>query len=211
MIYNFRYANSVVDRQDAIDYLQTNKFKKVIDIGFSANTWSANYVTHYADVIKNETDKHAFVGNICEFDIWKEITDYVDQNGKFDFAICTHTLEDITSPGMVCKLLPRIAKEGYIAVPSKYAELSKTQGDHGPFNGWIHHRWIFDKDGNDFVGYPKIVMTEYKDFSSLQHKSSEFKDLRFFWKDDFEFKIINNDYLGPSAAAVWNMYDNLNE
>ena len=45
MIYNFSYQPSFVDRRDAIDYLKEKKFSKVIDIGFSVNTWSAEFTT----------------------------------------------------------------------------------------------------------------------------------------------------------------------
>jgi len=33
--------------------------------------------------------------------------------------------------------------------------------------------------------------------------------LRLFWKDSIDFRVINNDYLGPTAEAVVEMYKNL--
>lgn len=207
MIYNFSYQNSFTDRADVITYLTENQFKTVLDIGFYVNSWSSAFTTHYVDIKKSiDSTAYPFIGNISEYDVWTDVLNYVEQNGKFDFAICTHTLEDISSPQMVCKLLPRIAKEGYIAVPSKYVEFSTKEYNYcRGYRGYIHHRWIFNKEGEEFVAYPKLVFTEYMKLN-LDHKPEE--DLRFFWKDSFEMKVINDDWLGPNDTAVCDMYVN---
>jgi hypothetical protein len=208
MIYKFSYQHSFTERSDVIQYLTEKKFNSVLDIGFSVNSWSKPFTTHYVDIMEaSGTNAIPFLGNISEYDVWNEVLDYVKQNGKFDFAICTHTLEDISSPQMICKLLPRIAKEGYIAVPSKYAELSIQESNGcGPYRGWIHHRWIFNKENDEFVAYPKLVFIEHIDLSNMNFRPE--KDLRFFWKDSFEMKVINNDWLGPTDSAVCNLYKN---
>lgn len=215
MIYNFSY-NYLSNRKDAIDYLNQNNFKKVIDIGFSANGWSSKFTTHYVDIKPSENDNiFSFIGNISTYSLWEKILNFVNENGKFDFSICTHTLEDISCPQIVCEMLPRISKEGYIAVPSKYKELIKHEGNHyhkgfindkGGYNGWVHHRWVFNKEGNDFVAYPKLPLLEYINFNSFYEKNED--ELRFFWKDDFDLKVINDDYLGPSADYVRELYKN---
>src|SRR3954449_10993879 len=38
-------------------------------------------------------------------------------DAQFDFAICSHTLEDIRDPIWVCSELARVARAGYIEVP----------------------------------------------------------------------------------------------
>jgi hypothetical protein len=59
----------------------------------------------------------------------------------FDFAICSHLLEDIRDPIWVCSELRRIAKAGYIEVPSRVVEQSK--GVENPRHaGFYHHRWL---------------------------------------------------------------------
>ncbi len=45
--------------------------------------------------------------------------------GKFDYAISTHILEDVTNPVVLLEMLPRIAKRGLIATPSKFVEFRK--------------------------------------------------------------------------------------
>jgi hypothetical protein len=57
----------------------------------------------------------------------------------FDFAVCSHLLEDIRDPIWVCSELRRIAKAGYIEVPSRVVEQSK--GIENPRHaGYYHHR-----------------------------------------------------------------------
>src|SRR5262245_49885274 len=44
---------------------------------------------------------------------------------QIDFVICSHTLEDIRDPLFVCAEMIRIAKRGYIEVPSRLVESSR--------------------------------------------------------------------------------------
>jgi len=65
----------------------------------------------------------------------------------FDFAVCSHLLEDIRDPIWVCSELRRIAKAGYIEVPSRVVEQSK--GVENPRHaGFYHHRWLITRDRN---------------------------------------------------------------
>jgi hypothetical protein len=61
-------------------------------------------------------------------------------DGKFDFVVCSHTLEDVRDPVWVASELQRVARSGYIEVPSLRQEL--TYGVQGPWVGWGHHRWL---------------------------------------------------------------------
>ncbi len=76
---------------------------------------------------------------------------------EFDFAICSHTLEDIRDPVWVCSELQRVAKAGYIEVPSRLEE--QSWGVHGDWVGWAHHRWLVEIDGQSvrFVVKPHHV------------------------------------------------------
>lgn len=69
----------------------------------------------------------------------------------FDFAICSHTLEDLRDPLRVCAELGRVARAGYVEVPSRLEEQARWV--HGPWAGWSHHHWICDvSDGRiEFV------------------------------------------------------------
>lgn len=70
----------------------------------------------------------------------------------FDFAICSHLLEDVRDPLIVCRELSRVAKRGYIEVPSRTREIfSKEWAFHlraglgrMPEIGFYHHRWFVE-------------------------------------------------------------------
>ena len=76
---------------------------------------------------------------------------------RFDFAICSHTLEDIRDPIWVCQELQRVAKAGYIEVPSRLEE--QARGVQGDWVGWGHHHWLIDIGQNsvEFVFKPHIL------------------------------------------------------
>jgi len=65
----------------------------------------------------------------------------------FDFAVCTHVLEDVRDPVWVCREMSRVAKAGYIVTPSRYVE--QSLGVENPcYAGYYHHRWLVEsKDG----------------------------------------------------------------
>ncbi|MGI8728236.1 MAG: class I SAM-dependent methyltransferase, partial [Solirubrobacterales bacterium] len=61
---------------------------------------------------------------------------------QFDFAICSHTLEDVRDPIWVCEEISRVARAGYVEAPSRAEE--QSYGFDGRFTGWGHHRWLVD-------------------------------------------------------------------
>jgi hypothetical protein len=208
MIDKFCYSNST-NRSNVINYLAKNNFSRVIDIGMVANDWSSKYVTHYVDLNKSTNNSIGFYGNVCLYSTWMPILDDVLKNGLFDFVICSHVLEDIASPHFLCEMISKIGKEGFISVPSKNIELKKIEGE---YYGYIHHRWIFNVENNEFVGYPKLNFLEYIDFSELVNKFSEnINDLSFFWKEEINLKIVNDDYMGPNVYSVISYYNNLHK
>lgn len=62
-------------------------------------------------------------------------------DGRFDYAVCTHVLEDLRDPIWVCAEMQRIARAGYIEVPSRVAEQSRGV-EHPLYAGYYHHRWL---------------------------------------------------------------------
>ncbi len=64
------------------------------------------------------------------------------EDDQVDFAICSHTLEDVRDPVWVCSELARVAKAGYIEVPSRLEE--QSLGFQGPWVGWGHHHWLIE-------------------------------------------------------------------
>ena len=199
------------DRSCVIEYIQQKKYTAVVDVGGSVGGWSKDVV----DVIVDLNPMTFYSGDIkifkCNITVdkeWEEIEKYVEEHGKFDFSICAHTLEDINNPLLVCQKLEKISNAGYIAVPSKYRELSYIESPN--YRGHIHHRWIFDFVDGVFTGYPKLSFLE-KDHRSdtIADTAENIKDLHFIWENKIDLYIINNDYMGPSIPHVLGYYDPL--
>jgi len=210
MIYNISISNG--NRYDVIQYILKKKALgkfKVIDIGGVFNGWSDRYIDAILDFnckyIEN-TDIKLFNFDITDPNKYTEIDEYILQNGKFDFAICSHVLEDIMNPVFVCDQMIKIAKEGFIAFPSKYRELYRFEGQ---YRGYIHHRWIFDIKNDNIIAYPKINYIENFIFDRIANISDDVKDLSFFWKDTIEIKYLNSNFLGPDVKSVIEYYNNL--
>ena len=180
------FSDNEHNRDQCLDYLSSKKFPRVIDVGASAYFWAPEYVTHCFDIIESTSTKD-----------------------KTSFAICTHTLEDICNPGLVCKMLSRISEKGFIAVPSKYYELTRHEGQ---YRGWQHHRWIFNKEGSNIVAYPKLAFVDYiPELDSLAKNLNPQVngELQWYWQHDINLTFINNDYLGPSPSHVYGYYAGL--
>jgi hypothetical protein len=227
-MYNVKVGNG--DRQVVLDYIeskrQSNANFKVVDVGGSVEGWSAKHIDALIDFNAPENNMGIlhFNFDITHPDGWKLVHDYVEKNGKFDFCICCHTLEDIMNPGYVCEQLSKIASEGYIAVPSKHSELAifdayyltdskhRNSGVYYGHRGYMHHRWIFSVYEDMFVGFPKIGYLEnMHTFNKFNENKPEIGDLSFFWKDTIGVTYLNKNYLGPTAERVVELYDLLLE
>jgi hypothetical protein len=229
MIYNVLISDG--NRDAVIDYIKTKrragKFT-VVDVGGSVEGWSASFVDaiiDFNDPGPNDAIRH-FKCDITHPDSWVPILAYVEEHGKFDFCICTHTLEDIMNPGYVSEQLCAIATEGYVAVPSKHRELSRfeayhvipnrfrpeTKIEYTGYRGYIHHRWIFTIHHEKMVGFPKIG---YLDSTPIFDEAADFaenkSDLSFFWEGSFEIEYMNANYLGPTVSHVVSYYDELRD
>lgn len=76
----------------------------------------------------------------------------------FDFALCTFTLEDLRDPVWVCSEMSRIAKAGYVEVPSILDELTweVPEPSGGPWVGHDHHIWLCSEDAQGLVFLKKF-------------------------------------------------------
>ncbi|CAE8635466.1 unnamed protein product [Polarella glacialis] len=106
-----------------------------------------------------------FTGDVTDAKDWEKLLAYVKILGKFDFVITSHILEDVIHPAAMVEMLPRVAKAGYVSVPSKYFEL--TRYTHSPeavhiprMRGAIHHRWIFTVRKGVLLAIPKLPIVE---------------------------------------------------
>jgi hypothetical protein len=144
--------------------------------------------------------------DICDHEPWPF------EDGQFDFAICSHTLEDVRDPVWVCRELMRVARAGYIETPSRLEE--QAYGVQGPWVGWGHHHWLVDAtdDGIEFVykhqilhGKPELQVP----LSRWQAASAEQRTVRLWWDGPFEATervFIDSDELDAYLAEVAGPY-----
>lgn len=85
------------------------------------------------------------VADICDHEPWPFRDD------QFDFALCVTTLEDVRDPVWVCRELSRVARAGYVEVPTVEAELIYNVEGDGPWLGHEHHRWFVDISDGELV------------------------------------------------------------
>ena len=204
------------ERRHVINYIkkkkEINPNFKVIDIGGSAKytSWSYPVIDYIVDIMKPQD----YNGKIEYFELnvnfesdFNKLLDYVNKNGKFDFCICSHIIEDISLPQVLLNNVKNIANEGFIGIPSKYRELSRVEGD---YVGYIHHRWIYSIKNNELLGFPKTNFIDFeKKLTDIGDPQDNLMDLSFFWKNSIPYSIINNNYMGPSVSDVIKYYDEL--
>lgn len=61
---------------------------------------------------------------------------------QFDLVLCVTTLEDVRDPVWVCQEMSRVAKAGYLEVPSLLNELTWGLPGEGAYLGSRHHHWF---------------------------------------------------------------------
>jgi hypothetical protein len=135
---------------------------------------------------------------------------YPFDDKQLDFVVCSHTLEDVRDPLVVCREMIRIARAGYIEVPSRLEE--QAYGFQGPWVGWGHHRWlidIHDDAGIDFVFKHHVVNRPGSHFPPGFHNAllaslpAEAFVQQLWWEDSFEFAervLFTEDELDPYLA-----------
>jgi hypothetical protein len=119
--------------------------------------------------------------DICDREPWPFAA------GQFDFAICSHTLEDVRDPVWACAELQRVARAGYVEVPALREEL--TYGIQGPWVGWGHHHWlvIAGPDGLEFVFKHHVVNRRgsHRPAGSADGLAVAERVQAFWWEDAF--------------------------
>lgn len=188
---------------------------KVLDVGGLADSWSWSV----SNVVLDFTSKPStfpsnittFKGDITRSSGWSSILEYVKKEGKFDYVICTHTIEDLLDPQIVLDHLPLVAKGGGIAVPSRFLELSRlvsgpsyetvfNEHDEIPrydFRGFFHHAWVFTVNMGVLTGVPKSNLLEdpYFDEEDEIDLAHNFGELQITWEgDEVPIKIFNKGF-----------------
>jgi len=119
-----------------------------------------------------------------------EKTPFPFADKEIDFVTCSHTLEDVRDPLWVCSEMIRVAKRGYIEMPSRVAESSR--GVEPNQVGWTHHRWLAEIEGDQvrFLMKYHMIHSNWR-FSlpaSYMKRLPEERHVQWlFWDDSFAF------------------------
>ena len=116
---------------------------------------------------------------------------YPFRDKEIDFVICSHTLEDVRDPLWVCSEMVRIARRGYIEVPSRLKE--SCRGDHPGIVGLSHHRWLIDMEAGlvTFWMKPHLIHSHWR-YSLPARVCRSLNDEQqvqwLFWEGSFQFR-----------------------
>jgi ubiquinone/menaquinone biosynthesis C-methylase UbiE len=179
---------------------------RILDVGGAAKSWLSPYVTHVMDIQEKPTEvldnvTYVQVDINCK-ESWKNIPDKY-----FDFASCTHTLEDVRDPGFVMNELSRVAKKGFIAVPNRHQEMSLVESKS--YNGFSHHRWIFNFDGSEILISPKfgpmfVPRTKRANLLEklLNYREILLRDFRYFTLRRFVDESLENEWITKELSII---------
>ena len=126
--------------------------------------------------------------------------------GEVDFVVCSHTLEDVRDPIWVCSEMTRIARAGYIEVPSRLEE--QAYGFQGPWVGWGHHRWLVDveEDRIEFVFKHHVIHGRDSDHFPAGFRDglpAEARVQTLWWEGSFSYRervFVSAEELDPYVA-----------
>jgi len=195
-------------REPVLAFLRREKARsaafRVLDVGAAANPWSAEVADATFDKSAQGAAPQSFLGDLNKEADWQPLLERVARRGRFAYAVCTHTLEDLAYPAVALKYLPLVAEAGFIAVPSAHTELTRIEG---PYRGFIHHRWLAVPDPSGrLVFCPKLSLLERMAGGAQGETTPALTEWQLFWHGGIDYRILNDDYLGPSPAAVTDMY-----
>jgi hypothetical protein len=182
--------------RSAVKALIAESNYKAIDVGAGILFWSYPECKYVADIltlpefkIAGQEDVTPFTLNLQDRNTWTELLSYVAQNGKFDYSICSHTLEDIYNPGEVIDLLQTISYRGFIATPSKFEEMTHLYGAY--YRGNPHHKFIFTVKNGRLQILPKSSFIENNPMSdTLAARYAEGVQLSVYWEGDIPYDLF---------------------
>jgi hypothetical protein len=201
MITHWQYNGSVKNLIGDVKKLISDNNYKTIDIGASLQFWSYPECKFVADIVKIEQEGVKFFDfNIQDKNTWAELLNYVEEHGKFDYSICSHTLEDVITPTDLLELLPKISKKGYIAIPSKYNEFMFLWDNK--YRGNAHHKQIIDVKDDMICIYPKYPFIEVFEETDKVLENNLGNELVVFWEDEIPYKFFAQDNIFHSDGDL---------
>ncbi len=167
-------------------FLAENKNLKILDLGCSlANYWKE--ANNFADIDNHYESFKKLNLKYTKIEPNKKLP-FKDK--EFDYVILSHVLEHVPNLLEFKNELIRIAKSGYIELPTKFYD-NLVFGSDEPILG---HKWWFEfDDDNNILYYTKKVdaIEKFISVGTSWKFQKYFEDsfiLQFYWKDNFEMK-----------------------
>lgn len=126
-------------------------------------------------------------------DICSEPLPFADQS--VDYLLCSHTLEDVRDPIFVCREINRVARRGYIEVPSRRME-SIWRLEHPHYPGFYHHRWLVGLESDETLTFrfkTPLMCSSWKYVLPRRHLrrlSADDRVTYLFWNGRFAFREL---------------------
>jgi hypothetical protein len=105
-------------------------------------------------------------------------------------------------------MLQKISKQGFISMPSKYAEYLRFEKWYGiqGYRGFFHHKWIYSIKDNVLRGFEKGSYWEYISSFKINKIDGYFTEIAFFWEDSFDYKFYDcGQVIGCHQEAIYPM------
>ena len=204
------YQNTVQSQKYITSYVKQQKLinsnYRVVDLGGAAYSWSDPIRDLLVDKFANNTDNSLNM-DMCVESEWNKLFDIVNKQGMFDYAICTHTLEDLYNPFTALDFLPKIAKAGVISMPCLRSELAPVESIKDQWLGWAHHRWLFDQDSNGqrMLLAPKLTFIE-KLCRGLIKSDVRSESIVYEWENNIEYWDLFNTQFKDTEDCINNGY-----
>lgn len=167
-------------------FLAENKNLKILDLGCSlANYWKE--ANNFADIDNHYESFKKLNLKYTKIEPNKKLP-FKDK--EFDYVILSHVLEHVPNLLEFKDELIRIAKSGYIELPTKFYD-NLVFGSDEPILG---HKWWFEfDDDNNILYYTKKIdaIEKFISVGTSWKFQKYFEDsfiLQFYWKDNFEMK-----------------------
>ena len=208
MIEKWSY-NDTKNLIGSVKELIINNNYNSVDVGASAQPWTYPECKTFIDTVPLSIEDVNFIKvNLEDEDSRNEFLKYIEQNGKFDFSVCSHTIEDIFNPIDAIKFLTKISKRGYLSIPSKYNEFKKLFNNN--YRGNAHHKQFFDVINNKLIIYPKFSFIENDERSEEIIKQDKGDELTIFWEDTIDFEVFGNGTpFNGDNDLIYNFYNQL--
>ncbi len=172
---------------------------RILEIGGSMKQHEELQINTLVDIIRPEesiyTPSILKAKEFVRLDVTQETLPFKDK--EFDFCLCTHTLEDLSTPFLVIREMSRVAKRGYIATPSMgkdmvFDHVDMTDYLCGPVRvpGLGHHKWFFVNDNGVLRVIPKNYAILYASAFHIVNWKGE-DEMQFYWEKKIVTEIVN--------------------